>query len=289
MKFLSDLIQLKADAVQKLLTNNSEKLSQYGTWNFTPVPSNESDGSNCITDLYLFSEMLGTLRKYRSNFKQVKKRQFSASMEQNSSIKLATLVNPKKLGRDSQKKLKPRALFGMNSEELTSIPSFEQESSIPVHKNSNSEGTSFVLPDLDKIPLSFGSYHERWESLQEVEIIRDSLISGNISLALSFLQDRKKTEFLHGIRSGQLLFDAFKTISFCLIYQTICQDQLDLGITMIQNIGEDPISCLKELFFNTTRHNIRSNLFNFLLKENALSKKDNELIGSKEFSYPSKF
>jgi hypothetical protein len=45
--------------------------------------------------------------------------------------------------------------------------------------------------DIDKIPLNFGEIAQRWERMDENTIIKDSLINGNITLALSFLYWRK--------------------------------------------------------------------------------------------------
>ena len=67
--------------------------------------------------------------------------------------------------------------------------------------------------------------------MDEVEIIRDSLISGQISLAMSYLQLRKDRGLFENIlgnikTESDTLFDEYKKVACCLVYQALSRDQV---------------------------------------------------------------
>jgi hypothetical protein len=75
---------------------------------------------------------------------------------------------------------------------------------------------------------------EQWESMDEIEVIRDALVSSNTSLAMSVLQWRKErgafqSETMNQLL-GQSLYEDFVKLGHCLVYQTVC-----LGEVQLQN------------------------------------------------------
>jgi len=125
--------------------------------------------------------------------------------------------------------------------------------------------------EMDTIPLSFGAHHEQWETMDDIEVIRDSLLCGNISLAMSFLQYRKERGAFQSETVALLLnnsvFQGYRTLGQCIVYQAVCMGDVDGAVNMLYNLGEDVDVCLKKIAFNTTRREVRSNLISYLSKK----------------------
>jgi len=145
------------------------------------------------------------------------------------------------------------------------------------------------LDEMDEVTLSFGRFRHSWEKLSDMQIVRDALINSNISMALSFLRWRNRSQTSH--LESKLIFQLsgtsrhpfptlnyFKKLSYPIIYQTVCQGQIQLARKMILNIGESVNTHFKEIAWHTTRRNVRNTLLTMLLEANQLTDEDMELI-----------
>ena len=139
------------------------------------------------------------------------------------------------------------ASFNSLIEESASIPSAIK---VPKHKKT-----------LDLLPLRLGKVFEMWESMNTVEVVRDSISRGSISSAIAYLQHTRST--------CMISYKEFKRIAIKVIYQTISNKDLDLTVKMISNIGEDQVQHLKEIAFNTIQPEIRNVILHFLSSQST--------------------
>jgi hypothetical protein len=135
--------------------------------------------------------------------------------------------------------------------------------------------------------VDFGAAHRKWEHLEGVDIIRDCLINGNFTQGLTYLRFRESTAAnASGSKSNSsqhiMSYDEVLKVAYCIVYQAIMRNQIDLAATMLNNIGEDAGHHMKEVAFGTSRRAIRRLLIDYLhTKDVPLSDKERAAIGIK--------
>jgi hypothetical protein len=78
--------------------------------------------------------------------------------------------------------------------------------------------------ELDEALFSIDGLRDRWEKVKNFEVIGEALMSGNLSLALSYLRWRSK-QFGDTTNSNISLPDV-RQIAYSLIYQTVSKNQV---------------------------------------------------------------
>jgi hypothetical protein len=260
MQFINKIILLKVQEIRS--ANKTSLLPSSNDWQSshaaTAAEGGMTSSNDPISEMYSFSLILESIRDFQLTYK-TKQYQTEQNALIQSSAKL--FISPER-GRHIKAKLMPRALFKSPSftERLVEEPADKPK------ENNNNSNTMMELKDLDSIPLSFGTHHERWDRMDEAEIVKDSLLNGNVSLALSFIQWRrdKGTFSNESIASRNNLFDDFKRLACYLVYQSVCLGQIEVAVKMINHMGQNVHSHFKQIALNTTRREVRQQLLNYL-------------------------
>eukprot|EP01114_Cavostelium_apophysatum_P016147 TRINITY_DN4541_c0_g1_i2.p1 TRINITY_DN4541_c0_g1~~TRINITY_DN4541_c0_g1_i2.p1 ORF type:complete len:2374 (-),score=676.40 TRINITY_DN4541_c0_g1_i2:45-7166(-) len=278
MNFLSGIVQVKVSEVLKeqpnaVIPTLNERIA--GSANFSGVPA--------LDQLYDFATILDSLRACQLATHALEKR----PNQQEGVKQKGNFGVQDKLKRSASKPmvaLKPRVLFSKGKEQ--DIDEKLSESSKSLKKSSETaEGEDFNKNgvDLSSIPLSFGIHHEHWERMNENEVMKDALVKGNLSLVISFLQWRREKSTISSgmsdlLGSANVTLHDVKKVGHQLVYQAVCQQQLDVATKMLQNMGENAVSNFKEIAFKTSRREVRAVLLGHLSKHIKFTDEELALI-----------
>ncbi|KYR02434.1 hypothetical protein DLAC_01274 [Tieghemostelium lacteum] len=173
---------------------------------------------------------------------------------------------------------------------IQSTPVSLQSSTSSQSSGNRSRSTSLIPPSQQQLqqasqqqqqPIDMSNWFnpgllERWDRMEELEIIKESLMSSTISSAIAYINwRREKKQSGSGASStnvdidtsnlpkfipsvGPLTLDHIKKISSCFIYQAVSQEQLDQAIKLLTTVGIPLIPNLRQLAFSTSRRNIRN-------------------------------
>jgi len=122
--------------------------------------------------------------------------------------------------------------------------------------------------------IEFGALGQKWESMEDVSIIRDALLSGHLSLATSFLQSRKFYQSAPLSTRSNLKQKRLKEEAFALVYQAITRNEIKIARKMLRSIDVDEVVHFREIFFRTCRRSIRHALLEFDQSRNILKLSD---------------
>ena len=137
------------------------------------------------------------------------------------------------------------------------------------------------LEELDEALFSAGGLRDRWEKMKTFEIIGDALVSGNLSLALSYLRWRSKQygqREMNDTGANSITLQRVRRVAYSLIYQTAARSQFNLVKRMICNLGEDVDDHFKSIAWFTSIREVRNALLSHLKDTGKLSPKDLETI-----------
>jgi hypothetical protein len=225
---------------------------------------------------------------------------------------------------EQRKSLKPRVLFSQNSQSeanstvlaalanltnggsLGSLGSidlsdmeldqmaekFDEQKRLPslglLQRQGSQMSTVEMVNDNEELQAAFSSIHLRWERMERIEVIRDALLNGLLSLAQSFLQFKRRKSVslpsaspqpsVQSAEDHSISWEQLKRTCFCLIYQAVIHNQIDVATKMLCNLGQDLYSNFKEIAFQTTRRSIRSALLSLLEQTNKVSLDERVLL-----------
>jgi hypothetical protein len=122
--------------------------------------------------------------------------------------------------------------------------------------------------------IEFGLLGQKWDSVEDVSIIREALLSGQVSLAISFLQSRKFYRSGPMSTQSNLKQKRLKEEAFALIYQAVTRSEVKVARKMLRSIDADEVAHFREIFLRTTRHSVRHALLDFDQSRNILKLAD---------------
>lgn len=122
--------------------------------------------------------------------------------------------------------------------------------------------------------IEFGLLGQKWDSMEDVSIIREALLSGQVSLAISFLQSRKFYRSGPMSTQSNLKQKRLKEEAFALIYQAVTRSEVKIARKMLRSIDADEVAHFREIFLRTTRHSVRHVLLDFDQSRNILKLAD---------------
>ncbi|KAF2072543.1 hypothetical protein CYY_006140 [Polysphondylium violaceum] len=247
-----------------LLNSNSNTLFSNGDAGVSAPESGEADKATPIQDLLHFTMILEALRVFQKK-------------KQDPGVSLATSHD--KRYTFSSATASPYRATSVQQRNLQDIDIFS------LHSNS--------LIDMTQSFINAGIDLARWDSMEEMEIIRESLtVTGNISTLISYINWRREQRGILFIGEsidtsklpqgphysqhnyvplpkfipsyGPFTLDQVIQISSCFIYQAVSQDQLDNAIKLLTTIGTPIGPNLKQLVYNTSRRTIRTLLLDAL-------------------------
>ena len=310
LEFIANLIHISISFVTGIIQDLVSKIQSSKNADLLPCVNEWKQTSKLaeileVNQLYYFSNTISILRKFESQLEESQKNNTpqKPSIRKSSSF-LSPRTRAKELTKTSNIILKPRNLFDSSSnegsiEELAQSISDDSynfvEDDVIVDTEFKRTSSKDKTTNLEGIPLQFGIVQEQWDSLDEIDIIKDSLSSGLVSLALSFLLYRRErgarnTGTLDYLGTSHSMFQDFKRVCYCLIYQQLAYNQIDTAVKMLQNLGENVAENLLEVYMNTGRRDIRHKLFDYLVKNTNFSENSMELINfvnTIESAYPS--
>jgi hypothetical protein len=111
--------------------------------------------------------------------------------------------------------------------------------------------------------------YDKWKSMSETDVISDALISGNISLAVSFLKKEDEAD---------MNFELFKSKAYLIVYNLLRSSEYNIPLRMLNNLGENIPQHLHEIAFNTIDSTMRNQLLHELQRLDALVGTDTELV-----------
>ena len=141
--------------------------------------------------------------------------------------------------------------------------------------------------------------------MDDCEIVRDALLTGNLSLALAYLQwqqqqsvssveseQQPQSTSTTAAAAGDSLWKYARRLGRGLVYQALCQDQLDLAGRILLNMGEQVQQHLIEVAWHTVRRSVRNRLLQNLRATNALTPDQLQLVEASralELLYPNPY
>ncbi|EGG23580.1 hypothetical protein DFA_05713 [Cavenderia fasciculata] len=143
----------------------------------------------------------------------------------------------------------------------------QQQQTVQLYDSVNDQ-----ITDLEIGNLFFKDVKDRWSKMEELQIIKESLNNNTITTALSFINWKREKNKQQEITNNQqddedddiislkgkmFTLEDFKRIAVCFIYQTISQEEMDMTIKLLNNLGLSVIENLKQITLTTSRRNIR--------------------------------
>lgn len=99
----------------------------------------------------------------------------------------------------------------------------------------------------------------RWESdnLDQKNIVKDALLSGRLPLAVLKLHLHLHED---ANKEPHDTFEKVRDIGRAIAYDMFLKNEIELGVTTLQKLGEDLESCLRQLVFGTLRRSLRNQI-----------------------------
>nr|XP_043630154.1 uncharacterized protein LOC122601459 [Erigeron canadensis] len=161
----------------------------------------------------------------------------------------------------------PSSLETTNEQEKHALISMEL-----VDSRSNSELESLRGASIPQVDTSFlnrsaipfenpKDMMARWEldNLDQKNIVKDALLSGRLPLAVLKLHLFRQ-EDMDTNKDPNDTFEKVRDIGRAIVYDLFLKDDIELGVTTLQKLGEDLESCLRQLVFGAVRRSLRKQI-----------------------------
>lgn len=145
------------------------------------------------------------------------------------------------------------------------------------------------VDEFDEMQAAFVHSRDRWEKMQDFEIVADALVTSNISLAMSFMRWRARVHRGASQNSAAAItWKFFRHTAYQLIYQVAMRSQLNLCRKMIHSIGESTGAHFRLLAWSTADKSVRHALLNAMGSHSVLESDKSVITFSEalEASYP---
>ncbi|KAG8178215.1 hypothetical protein JTE90_026983, partial [Oedothorax gibbosus] len=179
-------------------------------------------------------------------------------------IQIISVVESKKIEEDNFNESDKNFFLDTFSKSLFKMRKLLRESEFGNADASDSEENGTSLKDYSE---KVSNQWKKWEQLSKEEVIHDSILSGNIPLAQSFLS-------LHNKDASSVSYADFETAAEDLLLSYLRQGLMEESLNILLNMGID-INCkLLDIFKSTPERDIRALMLKELQERDLLTQED---------------